>query len=173
MRLFELFRYLHYESIISTSLRTLSWDFKGNSSSVAPSNIPIADILYCAYFSMGLFYSCKLQMLYLKSPNSSETREEFALPTFTMCNYQAHSKHKIKDLYPFVRTRFTSNQNLTIRFSLKSKMPIWNLIKVQGWSISFILRLSRTMRSRIVPNLDVGDKFLVDFVCHQQHKMVT
>ena len=52
----------------------------------------------------------------LESLESSETREEFALPTFTMCNYQAHSKHKIKDLYPFVRTRLLLSKTLTLRF---------------------------------------------------------
>ena len=98
--------------------------------------------------------------IYLKSPDSSETREEFALPTFTMCNYQAHSKHKIKDLYPFVRTSFPWSKTLTVRFIQQPEMPIRNLIKAQGWSISCILRPSQMMRSRIVPDLVVGDRFL-------------
>ena len=54
----------------------------------------------------------KVENSNLKSLDSSETREEFALPTFTMCNYQAHSKHKIQDLYPFVRIGLPVSSNL-------------------------------------------------------------
>ena len=135
LRLFEIFRYLHYESIISTSLRTLSWDFKDILAQQHPPT-----------FQFKIQNSANQHTSErLKSLESSETREEFALPTFTMCNYQAHSKHKIKDLYPFVRTRFLRSKSLTVRFSQQPEMPIRNLIKAQGWSISCILRRNQMM----------------------------